>query len=289
MVVGTWLGAPAAANETRASLEVRTYLSVALDNGDINQGEIVIEPELEHDFSNHVAATISARLRADFADRLDPGHPDTSGYSDINGLLEVGDEATLELRDAYLDINLGDVFLRLGKQQIVWGELEGFRLLDVVNPQNFREFILDDFDDSRIGVWAVSAEFPVLRNKFGDWDAQLIWVPDPTVSEIPVRDAVFEFQATRFLFGAELGMTPPGGVRTEAPKDLLDDAGYGARLLGLANGWDVSLVAYSGIDPEPVGRIDVTATGPQIVRGAQSQERFRCKRRLNIWANNSPV
>ena len=262
----------AMAQDSRFSLEARSYLSLGVQDGDFNQAELVLEPKWERDFSRTVSATLSARLRIDVADDLDPGRPDTTGYSDLNGLLEIGDEAALEIRDAYLDIDAGPVFLRFGKQQIVWGELEGFRLLDVINPQAFREFILDDFDDARIGIWAASAELPISRGKLGDWDAQLVWAPDPTVSEIPVAGAEFEFLAPRFLFGAEPGILPPGGVRTEAPDDLIDDASYGARLVGLAKGWDLSLVAFSGIDPEPVGRTQLSMQGLEVVRVYQRRK-----------------
>jgi hypothetical protein len=52
---------------------------------------------------------------------------------------------TLELRDLYYEHRL-DRSVRLGKQQIVWGRLDGVKILDVVNPQTFREFILDDLE-----------------------------------------------------------------------------------------------------------------------------------------------
>jgi len=71
-----------------------------------------------------------------------------------------------ELRELYLEWNgrVGParLNLRLGRQQVVWGQSIGLRILDVVNPMDYREFILDDFIDSRIpllgakldAVWA---------------------------------------------------------------------------------------------------------------------------------------
>ena len=257
------------------SLETRTYLSLGIDQFDVGQAELVLEPKWESNWTTGFSTTLSGRLRLDPADDLDPGRPDRSGYSAINGVAALGDVGTLELRDAYAEIEAGAVFFRLGKQQIVWGELEGFRLLDVVNPQSFREFILDDFDDSRIGLWTASVEFPIALGKFGNWDAQLIWVPDPTVSEIPVGGATFEFRAPRFLFGAEEPSNfSLGDVRVEAPDSLIGDAAYGGRLVGFVGGWDLSLVAYSGIDPEPVGRVDFVGTDFEIVRAYKRREVF---------------
>lgn len=256
------------------SIDAEARLALAPQDASTQQAELILEPKWQRDFGASISATVSARLRVDIGDNLTPGPIDASGYSDINGPIELDDAVTLELRDAYLDIEAGPAFLRLGKQQIIWGELEGYRLLDVVNPQTFREFILDEFDKSRIGLWAANLEIPFSAGAAGDWTAQFIWVPDPTVSEIPASDAVFEFQAPRFLFGAQPGIVPPAGVRTEAPDDLVNDAAYGARLAGLVGGWDLSLVAYSGIDPEPVGRIDNSAQGPQVVRSHARREVF---------------
>jgi len=71
-----------------------------------------------------------------------------------------------ELRELYLDwtgrVGPARLNLRLGRQQVVWGQSIGLRILDVVNPQDYREFILDDFIDARIplvgakldAVWA---------------------------------------------------------------------------------------------------------------------------------------
>jgi len=63
--------------------------------------------------------------------------------------------------------------LVLGRQQNVWGKADGLKVLDLVNPQDFRELILDDFDDSRIPLWAVNAEIPV-----AEVVVPLVWIPE---------------------------------------------------------------------------------------------------------------
>src|SRR5262249_58326063 len=54
------------------------------------------------------------------------------------------------LREALLLISRGDVDVRLGRQQIVWGEAIGTFITDLVNPKDFVEL-----------VWPVSAGFPL--------------------------------------------------------------------------------------------------------------------------------
>ncbi len=71
------------------------------------------------------------------------------------------------LREAYLDFRwnfLGPNLLRLGKQQIVWGKADFFRLQDIVNPVDFAQhFFIEPFEDTRIPQ--LSAWF---QHRFGD-------------------------------------------------------------------------------------------------------------------------
>lgn len=62
------------------------------------------------------------------------------------------------LREAYIDSSLGGWGLRLGKQQVVWGTADGIKLLDVINPTDYRHFVQDSMEDSRIPVWMANIE-----------------------------------------------------------------------------------------------------------------------------------
>ncbi|MEE2673664.1 MAG: DUF1302 family protein [Myxococcota bacterium] len=67
-----------------------------------------------------------------------------------------------ELKEAYLDIELFDsqLWLRIGKQQIVWGKTELFRTTDQFNPQDLALATLPSLEESRIalfsarGIWS---------------------------------------------------------------------------------------------------------------------------------------
>ncbi len=81
------------------------------------------------------------------------------------------------LRELYMDAVVGDWWLRLGKQQIVWGKTDFFRLQDIINPIDFgQHFFYDQFEDIRIPQWAASLQY-----KGGSWGAlddtalQFIW------------------------------------------------------------------------------------------------------------------
>ncbi len=66
------------------------------------------------------------------------------------------------LRELYVDTSIGDnLSLRLGKQQVVWGTADGIKLLDIVNPTDFREMAQNAMEDSRIPLWMINAEYSV--------------------------------------------------------------------------------------------------------------------------------
>jgi hypothetical protein len=71
------------------------------------------------------------------------------------------------VRSAYLGFHwnlFGQNFLRLGKQQIVWGKADFFRLQDIVNPVDYSQhFFIEPFSDTRIPQ--LSAWF---QHRFGD-------------------------------------------------------------------------------------------------------------------------
>jgi len=64
-----------------------------------------------------------------------------------------------ELKELYLDIELFDsqLWLRVGKQSIVWGKTELFPTTDVVNPRDLALASLPTLEESRISLWAIRA------------------------------------------------------------------------------------------------------------------------------------
>lgn len=66
-----------------------------------------------------------------------------------------------ELKEAYLDIELFDsrLWLRVGKQSIVWGKTELFRTTDQFNPQDLGLASLPSLEESRINLWAFRAVY----------------------------------------------------------------------------------------------------------------------------------
>jgi hypothetical protein len=60
-----------------------------------------------------------------------------------------------ELWNAYVQGEAGPLFLRVGRQDLSWGETDGFRLLDMIEPldNRFGLPLVEDLDDRRIPLW----------------------------------------------------------------------------------------------------------------------------------------
>jgi hypothetical protein len=61
------------------------------------------------------------------------------------------------IHEAYLDINKGSLSVRVGKQKVIWGEMELQRTTDIVNPLDLRYSSpgVDDLDELKIGLWMI--------------------------------------------------------------------------------------------------------------------------------------
>ncbi len=62
------------------------------------------------------------------------------------------------LRELYVDYAAGDWNIRFGKQQVVWGTADGIKLLDIINPTDYREMAQNAMEDSRIPIWMLNVE-----------------------------------------------------------------------------------------------------------------------------------
>lgn len=235
-------------------------LGTALEtrDGTIQKFQLRLQPEFDFSLTDSAHLTIIPLLRFDPADKLAPGQPGQSEIAGWTRVLYGGDSLELELREAYLQTEVGDSFLTLGKQQIVWGEADGLKVLDVVNPQDFREFILDDFDRSRIPLWSANWEVPI-----GDATAQFIWIPDLTYHKIPEPGATYEFVSN-------VPQAPPGfdvvGRDFDRPNNPLTDSDIGVRVSTFVGGWDLTFNYLYQYDNIPVlyRTIDTTLPTPTV-------------------------
>ena len=83
------------------------------------------------------------------------------------------DQYRYEMRELYMDLYIKNLDVRVGKQYVVWGVLEGLRVVDEINPMDFRELILPELLDYRVPLWTMKVDY------YGDDSSlQLLWIPE---------------------------------------------------------------------------------------------------------------
>jgi hypothetical protein len=152
----------------------------------------------------------------------------------------VRDNQQLEMLplENYMDVSAGDWDLRLGRQNIVWGETVGLFFADVVSAKDLREFLLPDFDYLRIPQWALRSEYFK-----GNFHGEAIWIPYPTYDNIGVPGG--EFYPYPLPPPPGYGMAIAGEHR---PDGSITDSNYGLRFSYLMGGWDLSGFYYNSMD-----------------------------------------
>jgi len=216
------------------SATLKTELALSYESH-LQKFESILQPELNWSMNDSSDMTFIARLRFDSQDNLGfQGHRlDT--YGELNGPIYEGDHTDFEIREWYLDTELAGIFWRLGKQQVVWGQADGLKILDVINPQSYREFILDDFDDSRIPLWMINAEVPI-----GDDDSlQFLWILDQSYHRFANNGSDYQITSPLLVPQAIAGVDI-ASIEFEKPRKLLKDSDLGLRYSKFYQGWDLT-------------------------------------------------
>ncbi|MEQ8800601.1 MAG: DUF1302 family protein [Haliea sp.] len=186
--------------------------------------------------------------------------------------------------------NTSELFLRIGKQQVVWGRTDLFRVLDIINPVDYsRHNIYDELEDIRIPQWIASAEYRWgAVGAFDDLNLQLVWNFDefrPNAlgqggSPYSILDAGSFFRAmnncwengctvSNFVPAGAIGLDDPGLIAADFAPGVIgirevDLPGWkpsntqgGIKLEGVYNSVGFSLNYYHFIQQLPVLRGDI--------------------------------
>lgn len=171
----------------------------------------------------------------------------------------------VELRENYVDFSLAGFDLRAGKQNVVWGEMVGLYVADVVSARDMRDFLQVDTENMRRSQWGLRIE------KFaGDWHHELLWVPVQTYDRIGKPGADFypypapPTPGYAYVIGDE-----------QRPKRDLDNGSIGLRTGFLRNGWDVSLFAFASRDVAPTFERQVFAAPLPVTLYTPVHDRIR--------------
>jgi len=156
-------------------------------------------------------------------------------YDDAGGRVEDKMAHDQELRELYVTWAGERWQWRLGQQQVAWGRGDYFRLVDVINPLDLREFLLPYLDDYSLG--RRTRPMAVVEYYGDSMEHQFILAPKP--------------ETTRYApAGSDFAMP---GLPTGLPKDDRHDRpDIGWRGKTLMDGTDVDFYLFDGLSPDPV-------------------------------------
>ena len=172
--------------------------------------------------------------------------------------VEEDQKTDVSLREALLSVSHRDLDVRLGRQQIVWGEAISTFVTDVVNPKDFREFVLPDFSELRTPIWALDATYRLAEGVI----VEGVWTPDTRTNKLPKQGAEFQFARIPYRFH-----NPVVHLPDDQDEFSVARSEGGVRLSVLRHGWDVSLIYYDQADKTPVlfqRRVSQPA-GPDVI------------------------
>ena len=165
-----------------------------------------------------------------------------------------------KLREAFVDMVLPPFTLRLGRQQVVWGETDNFRALDVINPLDLRWHAnWEPWEDIRIPLWMARAIYDI--GKLGPLEesfVEAVWIPwdfqpnkvaaDPRRPWGFIGDGLAEV-ANSVMFGDEL-LHLATTVRDDKPSKKFKNGQAGVRFKAIWGGIDFSLNYFYGFSAD---------------------------------------
>ncbi len=148
-----------------------------------------------------------------------------------------------EIREIFFDIHLGALDLRIGRQIVRWGVVQGSRVTDELNPFDFSEFILREVEDRFIPLMMVKADFSPK-----DYALELVWItevkphkPAPQGTEFEQFQILPGFEPPQSFLSSSLDLNIDGFKNSEAA----------GRLLKNIQGWELSFSAFYTWDDFP--------------------------------------
>ena len=220
--------------------------AVSLAHGRLTEQRNIFHLNIEEGLSSSLSLRLAGRFIYDSVFNLTSYYP-----QDVKS----DEQFDLDLRAAYLDFSSDKLDLRVGRQQIVWGQAIGLFFADIVNPKDLRKFILPDFNEIRIPVWAVDAQFYSSISNL-----ELVFIPWPSFDKLPEEGAEFDM-GRAFRSAASL---PVVSRKTTKPSHSLSNSVTGVRLSRLIGGLDLSIFYLHGFDYFPSFEIEQLDQGLRI-------------------------
>lgn len=143
----------------------------------------------------------------------------------------------LEVRELYATLQTDTWDHRIGAQLISFSETFGVQILDVANPRDYTDFIINDLNWSKLPTWAINSTYTHDNSSL-----QLIYAPYGGKDILPVKHSEFDVVS-------EQGQNYSSNV---GKREFIRDSEYGLRLGHLLeNGVDLNVLYYHHFNRVP--------------------------------------
>jgi len=223
------------ASESSQTLKLRQETSVNHESDDSKLQKSILNAnyELNIDYDDESRVVLETTLEVDAKDKINPNKYNSSSYSSFSKPLSLGTSGYLELRELYFEKYIDDTLFKMGKMQNVWGKADGLKLIDKLNPQDYSQFILPSFEESRIPLWSISSV-----TNFENSELEIIWIPDTTYANIPNSGSEYAFTTSRIIPSAPQGSSTVM-EDVDKPNHAVKDSDIGIKYLMMLDNMEV--------------------------------------------------
>ena len=170
-----------------------------------------------------------------------------------------GSKVRTRLREGYLRMDLGKLGVKIGRQQIAWGQADGIIVADQVSPFDLENFIVPKFDEIRLGVDALQLTYYFDSGR----ELDLVYIAQFESPDFPEEDSPWRFVTDDELdrIAQDLGVPIPPSIRigpTDDPPDGIKQAEGGIRFKSYDSVADWAIGYLYSWDDRPFLKIDPT-------------------------------
>ena len=143
--------------------------------------------EGDYRFTDELKLYAAGMFTADWIyDVKDGGSWEDRLFDKSSDNMHVDDEYWQLLKEVHVTWTPGDFMFRVGKQIVAWGETDGFRLMDQINPLDQRRGMADvEFETSIIPIWLAKAEYYLPKSPSWLQDLGFEFIFNPNADFIP--------------------------------------------------------------------------------------------------------
>jgi len=208
----------------------------------------------------------STMVNTDWAYPLLDGKSDEWGEKQFNrsrDRLYVFDDYQDLLKELHLTWTPGNFLFRIGKQIVKWGETDGIRLMDQINPSDTRRGLADvEFETTIIPIWLLRTEYFVQPQTTWLTDLGVEFVFNPN-ADFRGNELILPGNDVSGIWAPNISITHPAlGFCHVGSYDIVkldepdawdpDTFQYGVRLKGILADAIVTLNYFNGRDNQPI-------------------------------------